>query len=135
MFKFVACATIVLLMTGCATNKEFRGPSGEVMHSVKCKSDESQCFNDAYTKCGGPYEVISGVRSTGGVFADVIPGPVIWYKVTYKCGAGKTDIPEFKNDGRSVVMPNFNIPQPQPKITPSTTNCFATGKSVTCNTY
>lgn len=133
----ISVISALLLLSGCAGTKEFRSPSGDVMHVTKCKFSEAQCFNDAFETCKGPYEVLNGVRSTGGLLADALPGPVSWFKMTYKCGAGSNVIPEFRNDGRPVIMPQMVVPQftPPQQPAPANVTCTKFGNSVNCSAY
>jgi len=75
---------IAALLTGCASTgiEEVRGPSGAAMKSVKCVSDSGKCMAAASESCGnGPYQVLDSSSNAGGVFADLLPGPVTWYRM------------------------------------------------------
>jgi hypothetical protein len=67
--------------------------------------------------------------------ADVLPGPVTWYGMTYACGPSDGRMPDFKFVGQQYVPPS---PPPSPiviKQQPTTTNCTKMGDTVTCRTY
>lgn len=58
----------------------------------------------------------------GGLVADVLPGPVTWYGMTFACGP---------SDGR---MPSFAF-RGQTYRPPTVTNCQKHGNMVSCQTY
>ena len=131
-----------LLLAACATDsvKEFRAPDGSSIKTVKCSSDPAKCFATAAQSCPGQstYRVMSSESHAGGLLADVLPGPVTWYSMTYACGPSDGKMPEFKFAGQQYVPPP---PAPVPaapvviRQRPSTTNCTTIGNTVTCNTY
>jgi hypothetical protein len=132
--KFHLILASILALSGCAGTKTFTGPTGETINTTKCKYDESQCFIDASDTCKGPYQVIASSRSTGGLLADAIPGPVTWYKMTYSCGKSDGTIPQFQSDGRQLIIPQF-----QPVITvipptqiPQQIRCTTIGNTTNC---
>jgi hypothetical protein len=134
--KFVLLPLIAIAISGCAGVKNFTGPTGELMYVVKCKYDESQCFNDAAKTCNGPYQVKSSSRGTGGILADALPGPVAWYKMTYVCGAADGVMPQFQSDGRPTVIPVMPMVPvtPAPAIQqPRQIECRTSGKVTNCN--
>ncbi|TPN41797.1 hypothetical protein FJ979_04505 [Mesorhizobium sp. B1-1-6] len=117
-----------LAIAGCVSSGEaIQGPSGKVMQEAKCNGSPNVCLKQAAATCKGPYQVLDSSSNAGGLIADVIPGPVTWYRMTYQCGP---------SDGR---MPSFPFRGPQPPVvvrtTPATTTCNRFGNSVTCNTY
>lgn len=128
-----------LLFVGCGTNsvKEYQAPDGTSIKTVKCTSDPSKCFEQASQSCsnGGSYRVVSSESHAGGLLADIMPGPVTWYSMTYACGPSDGKMPDFKFTGERYIPP----PQtPSPVIVkqrPTTTNCTAIGNSVNCSTY
>lgn len=122
MLKFLLTTVLSVSIMGCAGVKPYIGPDGEPLYVVKCKFDESQCFNDAAKTCNGPYSIKSTARSTGGLLADALPGPVTWYKMMYACGIGDSVRPNFPHDGRPIV-----IPQP-----PVQTRCVNSVGGITC---
>lgn len=127
---------LLVSLVGCASSSinEFRGPDGSVVKSVKCTSDPQKCFTTASQSCSnGPYRVVSSESHAGGVFADLIPGPVTWYGMSYSCGPSDGKMPEFKFQGERdtpLVMPVT----PQQRL-PTTTDCRQSGSSVSCTTY
>ena len=128
----------LVLVAGCATStvKEYHAPDGTAIKSVKCTSDHTKCFALASQSCPneGTYRVMSSESHAGGLLADIIPGPVTWYSMTYACGASDGQMPDFKFAGQTYTPP----PQPSTVIvkeSPTTTNCRRTGNSVTCNSY
>jgi hypothetical protein len=134
--KCIAIALFAMLVAGCASTgiKEYKGPDGTVIKTVKCSSDRAKCFIEASQSCqdGGSYQVLSSESHAGGLLADIMPGPVTWYSMTYSCGPSDGKIPDFKFGGQQYTPP------PAPVIikqSPSTTHCNAIGNSVTCNSY
>lgn len=121
---FVAAA----LMAAClAQNSEvsFTGPSGQQIHSAKCSRAPEGCYAQASKACGGPYQILDSDSHAGGLLADVMPGPVTWYNLTYNCG---------KSDGRLASFA-FKGQQYIPESGPIVTNCQSFGSSVSCQQY
>lgn len=63
------------------------GPGAADYFKTKCKSDVGDCMSDAAKQCAGAYTVIHEESHAGGILADLLPGPVTWYTVTFRCGA------------------------------------------------
>lgn len=134
----------VVLLSGCATTgvSEFRGPDGSSIKTVKCASDPARCFAVASQSCPsmGTYRVISSESHAGGVLADILPGPVTWYGMTYACGATDGAMSDFKFSGQQYTPPPLPAPALRPIIiqqqpTTTTTNCTKAGETVTCRSY
>ena len=126
----------VTLLSACAasTVKEFQAPDGTAIKTVKCTSDPAKCFALASQSCpkDGAYRVLANESRAGGLVADVIPGPVTWYAMTFACGPSDGKMPDFKFVGQQYTPP------PSPiviKQQPTTTNCTKIGNSVNCHTY
>ncbi len=62
------------------------GPSGKPLDQVKCKMDPQDCYRQAGKLCKGSYQVIDSESHSGGLLADIIPGPVTWYSMVFQCG-------------------------------------------------
>lgn len=126
-------------LVGCASPavKEFQGPDGSKIKTVKCTSDTQKCFEVASQSCpdGGTYRVLSSESHAGGLLADWIPGPVTWYGMTYSCGASDGKLPEFKHQGQRYTPPQYTPPAVAPKSRATTTTCTPMGNAMTCNTY
>lgn len=134
----------ILLMTACSANppvKSFTGPTGETISTIRCTQETSKCFEKASTTCNGPYRVTSSYRNSGGLIADVMPGPVMWYTMNIICGSSDGKMPEFALRGEEPKMPEFNTvtTSPQPVIQPAprmqTTNCHMIGNNMNCTTW
>ncbi len=127
------------LLSGCAATSvsEFRAPDGTDIKTVKCTSDPTKCFALASQSCAtdGRYRVVSSKSNAGGLVADLIPGPVTWYYMSFACGQSDGVMPDFKFVGQQYTPP----PRPANPIVikqqPSTTNCTKIGNSVNCQTY
>ncbi len=133
--KSLLALPLIGISAGCATTSvsQFQAPDGTASKTVKCSSDATKCFAAATQSCpgDGTYRVIGSAGRAGGLAADVLPGPVTWYYMTYVCGPSDGVMPEFKFTGQQYVPP------PAPVLVrqaPTTTSCSAIGNTVTCNT-
>jgi hypothetical protein len=131
--------TLVTLVAGCATTNvtQFQAPDGTTIKTVKCNSDPTKCFAAATQSCpgSGTYRVVSSESRAGGIAADLIPGPVTWYYMTYACGPSDGKLPEFRFAGQQYIPPP--PPAPAPVVVrpaPTTTNCTSIGNTVNCTT-
>ena len=126
---------LIGFLSGCATTSvsEFRAPDGTGIKTVKCTSDPTKCFALASQSCpaDGRYRVVSSKSNAGGLAADIIPGPVTWYYMTFACGASDGVMPDFKFVGQQYTPPQNPIVIKQQ---PSTTNCTQIGNTVNCQT-
>src|SRR5262249_2062852 len=44
-------------------------------------------YEQATRDCGGgPYQILDSESHAGGLLADILPGPVTWYTMSYVCG-------------------------------------------------
>jgi hypothetical protein len=137
--RVVASVALAFALAACAAPsvREFSAPDGTSLKTVKCTSEPSMCFVAALQSCrgGGTYKVLSSESHAGGIAADLIPGPVTWYAMTYACGPSDGRMPEFKWVG-PVYTPPPASPAPQAvRPAPTTTNCTKIGNSVSCRTY
>ena len=115
----------LVLLTSCVapTQESYVGPSGSAVTSVKCSQSPKACFQQASRACNGrSYQVLDSESHAGGLVADILPGPVTWYGMTFQCGP---------SDGR---MPGFPF-RGQQYRPPSVTNCQAYGTTVSCQSY
>ena len=87
-----------LCLTGCMTENQASvvGPTGHTMHTAKCNQSPNACYQQASQTCSGTYQVVDSYSKAGGLLADVIPGPITWYYMSYQCG---------KTDGRTPTFP------------------------------
>ena len=132
----------LLMFAGCGTQSpnEFRAPDGSTLKSVKCASDSSRCFETAAQSCpgSGTYRVISSDSHAGGAIADIIPGPVTWYSMTYACGLSDGKMPDFNFVGQRYTPASAPAPKPiviTPAPAATTTNCIKVGDTLSCSTY
>ena len=132
--RFILLFLANVMIAGCATSsvKEYQAPDGTAIKTVKCTSDPTGCFALASQSCpsGGKYRVIASESHAGGLLADIIPGPVTWYAMTYSCGSADGKMPDFKFVGQQYTPP------PDPIVIqqrPTRTNCTTIGNMVTCN--
>lgn len=114
-----------ILLAGCVSAEEpVVGPGGQTVQQTKCSGSPTACLKTANKTCGGTYQVLDSSSNAGGVIADVMPGPVTWYKMTYQCGRTDGRMPTFPFRGSSYIPPRM-----------STTTCNGFGNTVTCNSY
>jgi len=138
--KLLVPVVALAWLAGCAspTVNDMRAPDGTSMKNVKCNIDSQKCFVSASESCkasGGTYRVVASHSNAGGTLADVLPGPVTWYNMTYVCGPSDGRMPDFRFRGQQYVQPPVIINQPQQRSRPATTNCTRIGDSVNCTTY
>lgn len=116
-----------LVIAGCNTtsNTTFTGPSGAEIRKTKCSRSPDACYQEASKICQGPYQVVESESHAGGLAADLIPGPVTWYGMSYTCGP---------SDGKLAAFP-FRGQQYVPAPGPAITNCQRFGNSVSCQSY
>lgn len=136
MRKIVVGVLAVAALAGCAepTTSTVAGPSGAEVSTSKCNRSPEGCFTEAAKTCGGPYQVIDSYSKAGGTAADILPGPVTWYYMTYQCGQSDGRMPSFPFRGQQytpppVVVPAYSAPRMM------TTNCSRLGTSVNCTTF
>jgi len=99
---------VAALVSACATPTvtDLKSPDGRAMKNVKCNIDAQKCLTLASDSCkdqGGTYQVVRSHSNSGGTVADIMPGPVTWYNMTYMCGASDGRMPDFVFQG-----PQFN---------------------------
>lgn len=113
--KVVIGMVIISLFTGCASTSEssFSAPDGSTYKTVKCSQNSFECLQKSSASCpSGKYKVVSSESHAGGVFADIFPGPVTWYSMTYTCGISGTEMPTFPFTGQKYTPPvqhNVNV--------------------------
>ena len=121
-----------LLLAGCNAGpqvKSYVGPTGEVVSTVRCTRETSPCFVKASEQCGGgEYKVTNSYRNAGGLFADILPGPVTWYTMSIVCGKSDGVMPQFPLRGEEPKMP----PMPQPSQTNTSTKQPIIKNSMRC---
>ena len=101
---------VIILLSGClakTSTSSFSGPTGKSLFKTKCNVDTSKCFAEASSKCRGSYNVIDSESHAGGTLADIIPGPVTWYSMTYECGPSNGKYPSFAFQGQRFSPPSF----------------------------
>jgi hypothetical protein len=131
LFFFPSAMLSIAFISGCAspTVTDLRAPDGRAMKNVKCTGDSQKCMNLASDTCkdaGGTYQVIRSHSNSGGIAADIMPGPVTWYNLTFICGPSDGKIPTFVFQGQ----------QYSPSQGGTTyTSCSQSGRSVNCFSY
>jgi hypothetical protein len=129
--RFLLIVPCVLGLSACVGDQQTStiGPSGQTMLFAKCSQSPDACYQKASETCSGPYQVLDSYSKAGGLVADVLPGPVTWYYMTYQCGRTDGHIPTFPFRGQQYVPP------PVIQAPTTTTTCNRFGNSVTCNSY
>ena len=130
----------LISLAGCAstTVNELRAPDGSSMKNVKCNMDSQKCFVSASESCkdsGGIYRVVSSHSNAGGTLADIIPGPVTWYNMTYTCDPSDGKMPDFTFRGQQYFAPPVVVVPPPQRQRSTITNCSRIGDNVNCTTY
>jgi hypothetical protein len=118
-------AFVALSDCNSPSSSSFVGPSGEQVQSVKCTQSPQGCYDEASKICKGPYQVLDSESHAGGEFADVLPGPVTWYGMSFSCGKSDGRLASFAFRGQPYV----------PDSGPSFTNCQRIGNSMNCQHY
>lgn len=128
MKKFAALfAAGCLGACGTTAPTSVSGPSGAPIHRAKCSASSNGCFAQAAQACGGgSYQVLSSESHAGGLVADVLPGPVTWYSMTFQCGPSDGKMPAFPFTG-APLMSSTPVAMPS-----TTTRCTSTYNTVTC---
>src|SRR6516165_1481859 len=117
------CFVAAVLFSGCGSTRTIVGPSGKPLqptNRAKCSQSSTGCYEQATRDCrGGPYQILDSESQAGGLLADILPGPVAWYTMSYACGP---------SDGRLAAFP-FRGPRYKP---PSIITCSRFGDTVSC---
>lgn len=114
----------VFALGACAapSTTEITAPGENRMLSSKCNTSPNGCFEQAAKQCSGLYQVVDSYSKAGGTLADLLPGPVTWYYMTYQCGASDGRMPQFPFRGQQYTpRPTANISCTQ---LGNTTNCY-----------
>jgi hypothetical protein len=127
MKKQALILVLAIGLVGCAATsvKDMNLPDGSRAKNVKCNIDSQKCFQAATESCtesNGKYRVTASHSNAGGTAADILPGPVTWFNMTYICGESDGLLPKFEFRGERY------IPQPTEQIQRRTTR-------TTCNTF
>ncbi|AUC99895.1 hypothetical protein CWS35_28985 [Bradyrhizobium sp. SK17] len=127
----IAAACLLLATTaglsGCmeTAGPSFNGPSGKPVSTAKCYASSAGCLQQASQACAGPYQVLDSESHSGGLVADLMPGPVTWYTLTYQCGPSDGKMPTFAFRGQQFVdTPSVVVntaPNPSPGLSPQIT--------------
>jgi hypothetical protein len=102
---FACCLAVDLAGCQSASTDSFVGPAGTAVQSTKCSQSPSACFKTANEVCHGPYSVVESHSYAGGLVADLLPGPVTWYSMSYQCGPSNGAYPQFPFTGTPYVPP------------------------------
>src|SRR5215467_9576146 len=83
----MTCFVAAALFSGCCSAQTIVGPSGKPIHRAKCSQSPMGCYEQATRDCrGGSYQILDSESHPGGLLADILPGPVTWYTMSYVCG-------------------------------------------------
>jgi hypothetical protein len=95
----IVCFVAAALFSECCSAQTIVGPSGKPLqgaHRAKCSQSPTGCYEQATRDCkGGSYQIVEGESHAGGLFADILPGPVTWYTISYNCGPSDGRLAEF----------------------------------------
>src|SRR5262245_38190249 len=85
----IVCFVAAVLFSGCGSAQTIVGPSGKPLqpiHRAKCSQSPAGCYEQASRDCrGGSYQILHSESHPGGLLADILPGPVTWYTMSYVC--------------------------------------------------
>lgn len=85
--------------------REVRRAGGERIFEAKCQSSSAECLADVSATCPDGHTILDSESHAGGTLADVLPGPVTWYQVVFKCGGnGGEERATFPHRGAYVVQ-------------------------------
>ena len=101
---------LIVFLSSCLAKTQttsFSSPTGSSLFKTKCNVDTSKCFAEASSKCSGSYNVIDSESHAGGTLADILPGPVTWYSMTYECGPSNGKYPKFPFQGPRYSPPTM----------------------------
>src|SRR5262249_8026577 len=112
MLRLLLLSTAGVSLSACTTTGDaFTTPSGPTANTAKSNNSRDACFKKASQTCGGPYQVLESESHAGGALADLFPGPVTWYVMTYQCGPSDGRLPEFAFRGGATVNENITVRQ------------------------
>lgn len=117
-FKLLV-VTSFLYGCGAGPVKTTTAPDGSMLATARCTHTPTECYEKATSQCsntGGRYQVMDSYSNAGGALADLIPGPVTWYTMSFKCGPSDGQLPTFPFRGKE-----FNQ-----------TSCYKVGNTVNC---
>jgi len=110
MIKICLNIVLIIFLSACMAKTKttsFSSPTGSFLFKTKCNVDTSKCFAEASSKCSGTYNVIDSESHAGGTLADIFPGPVTWYSMTYECGPSSGVYPKFPFQGPIYTPPSI----------------------------
>jgi hypothetical protein len=101
-------------LSGCvaASNGSIQSPGGQTIRETKCNGSPNGCFNKAAQICKGTYQVVDSSSNAGGLIADILPGPITWYRMSFVCGKSDGRMPAFPFRGQQYTPPPIVLNQP-----------------------
>lgn len=86
-----ALLLIVVAMTvmacGAAGPRQIFSSSGNVGFTLECTHSRENCLIQAGAMCGSAgYHILNESSHAGGLLADWLPGPVLWFNIQVECG-------------------------------------------------
>jgi hypothetical protein len=105
MFRYLLLCIAAVGLSGCmeTAGPSFNGPSGAALNTAKCSQSSVGYLQKASQVCAGQYSVVDSESHSGGLLADILPGPVTWYGMTYQCGPSDGKMPTFAFRGQQFV--------------------------------
>ena len=93
---FCFFVSLFLTASAMAAPKTFTLPSGQEVAEFGCRSKADKCYKKATKYCkGGSYQVVDSWSNSGGLLADIAPGPYTWYHMQVACGPSDGELPSF----------------------------------------
>jgi clan AA aspartic protease (TIGR02281 family) len=100
------CFLAVSLFFGCCSAQTIVAPSGKPLYRAKCSQSLTGCYQQATRDCaGGSYQIVERESHAGGLLADILPGPVTWYTMSYTCGPSASAEGPASTRGASISIP------------------------------
>jgi hypothetical protein len=88
--SFILILATLLACGGGA--KHMTASDGRAAIKIKCKSERTNCLVEASAACGSSgYHVLDEESHSGGIAADILPGPVPWWTMMVRCGQAPAD--------------------------------------------
>jgi len=113
MVKFILLVLATTIATGCGVGlKTIQAPNGAYYYQSKCNMSSDNCIEEAQRACyevNGRFITINSESHGGGMLADFLPGPVIWYTLTFLCGGNDYNFPQFAFHGPVCSIINNNV--------------------------
>jgi hypothetical protein len=70
--------------------------------AAECSQSPTGCYEQATKDCrGSSYQILNSESHAGGLFADIIPGPITWHTMSYACGPSDGRLAASRSEERA----------------------------------